>query len=51
MLFKLAKRFRTAQSRRNLAQSVRQSSICDSDSMPKMFVDQLALMLRQKQAA
>ena len=47
----LASRYRSAQSRRNLAQLVRQSPICDTDSTPKMFVEQLGLMLRQKQAA
>ena len=47
----LADRYRSRSSRRQLAQQVRQSPICDSYSMPRMFVEQLGLMLRQKLAA
>ena len=44
---RLAERYRLASSRRKLAKQVRQSSICDDQSMPNMFVDQLTQMLRQ----
>ena len=37
--------------RRELAQQVRQSPICDAEAMPRMFVEQLVSMLRQKRAA
>lgn len=43
----LAERYRTAAARRSLAQQVRESPICDDQSMPRMFVDQLEQMLRQ----
>lgn len=47
----LAERYRTAAARRALAQQVRQSPICDDQSMPNMFIDQLQLMLRQALSA
>ena len=43
----LAERYRSAAARRSLAQQVRQSPICDDRSMPRMFVEQLEIMLRQ----
>ena len=43
----LAERYRSVRARRELAQQVRQSPIWDDQSMPRMFVDQLQLMLRQ----
>ena len=43
----LAERYRTSDARMGLAQQVRDSSICDDQSMPNMFVDQLSQMLRQ----
>ena len=43
----LAERYRSAAARRALARQVRQSPICDDQSMPRMFVDQLQQMLRQ----
>ena len=43
----LAERYRSASARRALAKQVRQSPICDDQSMPRMFVDQLQQMLRQ----
>jgi predicted O-linked N-acetylglucosamine transferase (SPINDLY family) len=42
----LAARYRTAASRRELAEQVRCSPVCDSETMPAMFADQLGLMLR-----
>jgi hypothetical protein len=42
----LAARYRTAASRRKLAEQVRCSPVCDSETMPAMFADQLCLMLR-----
>ena len=47
----LADRYRTSRARRDLAQQVRQSPICDAEAMPRMFVEQLLSMLRQKRAA
>jgi len=47
----LAERYRTAAARRALAQQVRQSPICDGQSMPQMFVEQLQQMLRQALSA
>ena len=47
----LADRYRTCRARRELAQQVRQSAICDAEAMPSMFVEQLVVMLRQKRAA
>lgn len=47
----LANRYRSANSRRELACHVRNSPVCDPHIMPRIFVDQLVLMLRQKQAA
>jgi hypothetical protein len=47
----LAERYRTAAARLALAQQVRQSPICDDQSMPQMFVEQLQLMLRQALSA
>lgn len=44
----LANRYHSASSRRQLALEVRNSPLCDSSSMPKMFIQQLQLMLRQK---
>lgn len=46
----LADRYRTCRARRELARQVRQSPICDAKAMPRMFVEQLVLMLRQKRA-
>ena len=46
----LADRYRTCKARRELAQQVRRLPICDAEVMPRMFVDQLLLMLRQKRA-
>ena len=43
----LAGRYRTPGARRSLARQVRQSSICDDQAMPCMFVEQLQQMLRQ----
>ncbi len=43
----LAELYRTPNARRDLAYKVRQSSICDDQLMPNMFVDQLAKMLQQ----
>ncbi len=43
----LAGRYRSAAARRALAQQVRQSPICDDQSMPSMFIQQLQQMLRQ----
>ena len=43
----LAERYRTAAARRALAHQVRQSPVCDDQSMPRMFVEQLQHMLRQ----
>ena len=43
----LAQRYRSARARKDLARHVRQSPICDDQSMPRMFVDQLQQMLRQ----
>ena len=47
----LAERYRSAAARRALAKHVRQSPICDDQFMPRMFVDQLEEMLRQKMSA
>ena len=47
----LTDRYLSAASRRELAQKVRSSAVCDGDAMPRMFIEQLQLMLRQKQAA
>ena len=47
----LADRYRSSRARRELAQQVRQSPICDAEAMPRMFVEQLVVMLRQKRAA
>lgn len=47
----LAERYRSAAARRSLAQQVRQSPICDDQSMPRMFVEQLQQMLRQTSIA
>ena len=44
----LADRYHTRQARLDLARHVRQSPICDGDAMPRMFVEQLQLMLRQR---
>ena len=44
----LANRYHSAAARRALAMQVRQSSICDDQLMPRMFVDQLQQMLRIK---
>ena len=44
----LAKRYQSVEARRNLAFHVRKSSICDDQSMPRMFVKQLQEMVRQK---
>ena len=46
----LADRYRTSHARRDLAMQVRQSPICDAEAMPRMFVEQLLSMLRQKRA-
>jgi predicted O-linked N-acetylglucosamine transferase (SPINDLY family) len=43
----LAERYRSAAARRALAQQVRQSPICDVQSMSRMFVEQLQQMLHQ----
>ena len=43
----LAERYRSATSRRALAQQVRHSPICDDQTMPRMFVEQCQQMLRQ----
>ena len=43
----LAERYRTAAARRALAKKVRQSKICDYQNTPRIFVEQLQLMLRQ----
>ena len=48
---RLADRYRSSHARRQLAQQVRQSPICDAHAMPLMFVEQLVSMLRQKRAA
>ena len=42
----LARRYQSVESRKQLAQQVRQSPICDAHEMPAMFVDQLKLMIR-----
>lgn len=42
----LAERYRSAASRRALAQQVRSSPVCDTKAMPKMFASQLKEMLR-----
>ena len=42
----LAERYRSAASRRALAQQVRSSPVCDTQAMPKMFAAQLKEMLR-----
>ena len=47
----LADKYRSSRARRELARQVRQSPICDADAMPRMFVEQLMSMLRQKRAA
>ena len=47
----LADRYRSSRARRELARQVRQSPICDGEGMPRMFVEQLGSMLRQKRAA
>ena len=47
----LADKYRSSSARRELARQVRQSPICDADAMPRMFVEQLMSMLRQKRAA
>ena len=44
----LADRYHSASARRSLSRHVRQSSICDEQAMPRMFVEQLQKMLRQK---
>jgi len=44
----LTDRYQSAESRRELAETVRSSAVCDSDYMPRMFIEQLQLMLRQK---
>ena len=43
----LAERYRSIDARRALAQEVRASPICDDQTMPHMFIDQLQQMLRQ----
>ena len=43
----LSERYRSAVARVNLARKVRQSPICDSYAMPRMFIGQLQQMLRQ----
>ena len=47
----LAERYRSAAARRALAQQVRHSPICDQQSMPRMFVEQLEQMLRRTLSA
>ena len=42
----LSERYRTARARSDLAHYVRHSPICDEHGMPRMFVEQLQLMLR-----
>lgn len=42
----LTRTYRSAQARRALALAVRQSPVCDTEATPRMFADQLALMLR-----
>lgn len=44
----LADRYHSGRARRELAQMVRQSPICDEEFMPRMFVKQLQKMLHQK---
>ena len=41
----LCDRYRSAKARMDLAYHVRQSSICDDQAMPRMFIDQLQQML------
>ena len=47
----LSDRYRSSGARRELSKQVRQSPICDAEAMPRMFIEQLKLMLRQKRAA
>jgi len=48
---RLIDRYQSAASRRELAATVRSSAVCDADSMPRIFIEQLQLMLRQKRVA
>jgi len=43
----LCRRYATAEARRQLAQRVRASAVCDTRAMPAMFAQQLSLMLRR----
>lgn len=47
----LADRYRSRRARYELALQVRTSPICDAEVMPRIFIEQLAQMLRQKCAA
>jgi len=47
----LTDRYKSVASRRELAETVRSSAVCDTDVMPRMFIKQLQLMLHQKRAA
>ncbi|KZR84360.1 hypothetical protein PMIT1342_00077 [Prochlorococcus marinus str. MIT 1342] len=47
----LTDRYKSAASRRQLAKKVRSSAVCDKDVVPRMFIEQLQLMLHQKRAA
>ena len=47
----LADRYRSRNARLRLALQVRQSPICDGEATPRIFVENLLLMLRQKRAA
>ncbi len=42
----LARRYKSSQARRALAELVRNSPVCDTVAMPKMFAQQLGEMLR-----
>ena len=43
----LCRRYATARARRDLAQRVRSSAVCDTEAMPAMFAEQLTAMLRR----
>ena len=43
----LCRRYASAKARRELAQRVRSSAVCDTEAMPAMFAEQLTAMLRR----